>query len=202
MPIPDSEALLGYIKSGDIKRVVSDHILGGDIWLFLNSPNDREPFYAFLEDKLEISRENIYVVGSAKLGYSCAPHEYGRRFNRDSDIDIAIVSDVLFDKYWHNMLDWSYAKRGTIDRDEKNKISEYRKTIMKGFVNPHYKYPHDFPRDQFNERVFRVKWQSALRGMSSLTGTTEIHLHDVKARLYRTKEHALMYHFDGLRILL
>lgn len=199
MPIPSSDELLELLSANDIKSAVRDYIIGGEVFIFQNFPEDEEPFYNFLCSNLPISRENIFVVGSAKLGYSCAPHKYGRQFNNNSDIDVAIVDETLFDQYWHSILDWVYSKRGTIEKYEKDKIKEYRVNITKGFIDPSQQFPKDLPRRDFDEIGFRALWQTSLRGLSSLTESSEIHLHDVKARLYRTKEHALLYHFDGMR---
>jgi hypothetical protein len=42
----------------------------------------------------------IVAVGSAKLGFSIAPHKRYAMFGDHSDIDLAIVDPALFDQFW------------------------------------------------------------------------------------------------------
>lgn len=44
---------------------------------------------------------DIYVVGSAKLGFSIAPDKRYVQFHEKSDIDVAIVSHDLHQNVWH-----------------------------------------------------------------------------------------------------
>ena len=44
--------------------------------------------------------ENVYLVGSAKLGFSIAPHKLWQPFSDESDIDVVIISEDLFKSLW------------------------------------------------------------------------------------------------------
>lgn len=48
---------------------------------------------------------NIFVVGSAKLGFSIAPEKRWIPFNDESDIDVAIVSPELYLAVWRQISD-------------------------------------------------------------------------------------------------
>ena len=58
---------------------------------------------------------SLHMVGSAKLGFSVAPHQLWKPFGEDSDIDIVIISEVLFDGFWQRLSDLS---AGIYDRSE------------------------------------------------------------------------------------
>ena len=61
---------------------------------------------AAVADQFEIHPNEIIVVGSAKLGFSIAPTKRYRPFGETSDIDVAIVSPLLFDDVWHEVLQY------------------------------------------------------------------------------------------------
>ena len=66
-----------------------------------------------------IHMNDIYIVGSAKTGFSMKPKCRGRGFDGDylkskkiknkSDIDVAVVSSSLFEYVQENIYDWSVA---------------------------------------------------------------------------------------------
>lgn len=49
---------------------------------------------------------DIYVVGSAKLGFSIRPSQRWKHFDDDSDIDVAIVSHDMYQTLWHELHDY------------------------------------------------------------------------------------------------
>ena len=65
----------------------------------------------YFELKYEISRHfelhpsQVIVVGSGKLGFSIVPYKRYREFGDQSDLDVAIVSDNLFDFLWEAVFD-------------------------------------------------------------------------------------------------
>lgn len=47
--------------------------------------------------------QDVFVVGSAKLGFSIAPHKRYRLFGDGSDIDVAIINHGLYEQVWHEV---------------------------------------------------------------------------------------------------
>lgn len=47
--------------------------------------------------------DHVYVVGSAKLGFSPKPGQYFKHFSDQSDIDVAVVSSDLYTAIWHEV---------------------------------------------------------------------------------------------------
>jgi hypothetical protein len=53
--------------------------------------------------KFVIHHIEVFVVGSAKLGFSIAPTKRWRQFNDTSDLDVAIVSRPLYEQVWREV---------------------------------------------------------------------------------------------------
>jgi hypothetical protein len=48
---------------------------------------------------------NVFIVGSAKLGFSIAPRKRFKAFSDESDVDVAIVSTDLYVRIWRQIAD-------------------------------------------------------------------------------------------------
>jgi hypothetical protein len=47
-------------------------------------------------ERFSVGSQDVCIVGSAKLGYSPSPHQFGKPFKETSDVDVVIISDPLF----------------------------------------------------------------------------------------------------------
>jgi hypothetical protein len=108
--------------------IVSKHVLLGDCYLL--DVDKHFELRADIAAAFEIRPEHTFVVGSGKLGFSIAPDKRYRHFSETSDIDVAIVSDKLFDQLWHEVLKFDN-EVGTWD--EKRSFQKY---LMNGWIRP------------------------------------------------------------------
>jgi len=119
--------------------------------------------------KFEVDVAKVVIVGSAKLGFTLMPKNRGYRpafskFSENSDIDVAIISDVLFDQIWKQCFEFwdnsGYAKSPSY-WDE---AQSFRNYIFRGWLRPDklpaegkYRYKKDwfsyFKRQLPNERA-------------------------------------------------
>ena len=78
----------------------------------------------------------IYIVGSGKLGFS---YIKGTEFNYDSDIDVAIVSEELYDRYLKHIRKFQYdlerSKERLVEQEYRNYI-KFLKYMAKGWMRP------------------------------------------------------------------
>lgn len=78
----------------------------------------------------EIDFNNVFLVGSAKLGFSIKPKRRYMAFGSKSDIDMVIVSEKLYEKIWQEL--YLFEKNGGYwERGESFK--EYH---FKGWMRP------------------------------------------------------------------
>lgn len=171
------------------------HILRSDNWYFetilgVNKEDAiriTDDFRAIVSQSLEISFNNISIVGSSKTGCSLAPisEQYDklfRGFNEESDIDIAIVSDKLFQKYW-SLFRFSYSE---VNKRHYKFIS---RGIYRGYINEKYLTLIDGCRKEWNEKASKSK--KILR--------SELYIQpEITYRLYRSWEDFEEYHIQSI----
>jgi hypothetical protein len=73
-------------------------ILEGTPFVFAQSPMKYTIFKEQVADRFDIGSQDICIVGSAKLGFSPSPRKYGTEFSAESDVDVVLISDELFDR--------------------------------------------------------------------------------------------------------
>jgi hypothetical protein len=136
--------------------------------------------------------EDVYVVGSSVFGYSLSPTKAGRAFRHGSareppsDIDIVIVSEMLFEESWHVLRRAEILNLIAPTRGERDKI---RTDIYWGYVAN-----VTVPPNTGVARAFR-------RAMAKTTSRVPFRGHPAKARVYRHYDDVLSYHTHSLRDL-
>lgn len=98
----------GSIPSDKFKELVLevDHLdviakvflLEGTPYVFAQSPMKYMVFREQVADRFQVGYQDVCVVGSAKLGFSPSPQKFGKVFAEESDVDVVIISDKLFDQ--------------------------------------------------------------------------------------------------------
>lgn len=87
--------------------------------------------------------ESVRIVGSAKLGFSIAQHKLWKQFSLDSDIDIVIISKLIFEKTWSELYDFNIALT-TRNETEQRKYNSFLKYFFKGWLRPDL-FPFQYP---------------------------------------------------------
>lgn len=116
-----SDAFLkNYLEFDELeqKSYLSHLVVNNVSYAFKSKPLLYEQIAQYLADKMEVSKNQIKLVGSAKTGFSVSPQPtYGRKFNENSDLDFAIIDETLFSraitdyKLWKkNFTDGKYPK--------------------------------------------------------------------------------------------
>ncbi len=96
-------------KDFSVEKVLQKHILEIEPYLFTIEEKDMEyDIRILISEALGVHLNDVVIVGSSKIGYSLSPrklyNEFDQIYNKTkklkhkSDIDIAVVSPVLFNK--------------------------------------------------------------------------------------------------------
>lgn len=133
------------------------------------------------------SKSNIIVVGSSKLGFSIAPRKRFRDIQDDSDIDVAIIDEELFDSYWERLFEFNINIRSRSEREEElyQKFLQY---FFKGWLRPDL-----FP---FNFKGKR-EWFDFFNGISY----KEYDKRKVTAAIYKNEYFFKKYHEENVKAL-
>ncbi|MEV5435164.1 hypothetical protein AB0K80_03900 [Streptomyces sp. NPDC052682] len=130
------DASLVQFKSGlrrhdDPLKVVREFITHGSCVAIPGEPHAllREA----VAEKLNVHpNRDVYTVGSAKLGFSIKAHARYRRFNDESDVDVAVVSPELYAQLWKEVRNFSASEGIWKDSD----LRWYKNNHFKGSIHP------------------------------------------------------------------
>lgn len=199
MQHPSVEEFTDALLRRPLAEIVRAYIFQGVPYVFRDHPEAMTLLARHLQAALPITEQNITVVGSAKIGFSLSPHNFPRSFSDESDIDVLIVDERLFDQVWATILKWHYPRRvSLLGNTDGRWARERRKDLYWGWFVPD-KIRFDglsFPHVLKPVRDVSTQWFNAFR---SLSRYSEFASREVSGRLYRTWEHAFLYHEDGLQ---
>lgn len=120
----------------DILDFARKFIIHGIPYVFNGREDEFFEFRNRIGKHFSIDYYQVYIVGSGKLGFS---YLKGREFNYDSDIDVAIVSEELYDRYLKYIRKFQYdlerSRERLVEREYKNYI-KFLKYMAKGWMRP------------------------------------------------------------------
>jgi hypothetical protein len=191
------------LLSRPLDEVVKEFVFKGDPYVFLDRPQAFDKLKSRLCASLGLSESNVLIIGSAKMGFSLSPDSFPRPFLTTSDIDVLIVDEQLYDRCWLAILKWHYSRhRASLELGaaESQWIGKRMKSVYWGWLQ------YDDLRTQGLGSILLLKsvrdlssaWFEAFK---SLTDDPDFAKREVTGRLYRTWDHALLYHVDGLELI-
>lgn len=194
----DSEVIKNDINILTAKEFYLKYIIKSNNWYFSeyqNTPSNElldkmDCFKEIVSENFGVSFHSAQIVGSAKLGISLSPKKAFRKFicmannesEKESDIDIAIVSGKLFNNIWEELRDIR----------TKTYIPKYNSlvgSIFRGYINDKDFKDIDLIRKEWEEKISisNIKLQDQL----SI-------IHPISYRVYRSWEDLEDYQLDGI----
>lgn len=116
-------------------------------------------------DHFNAVEDKIFIIGSAKLGFTLKPGDRYREFGSKSDIDVAVVCESKFTEIWKEV--YLYIKSGAYWP----KSDEFKKYLAMGWIRPDKLPPSEFfkyARDWWEH--FRQMTQAEIGGRHKITG--------------------------------
>lgn len=83
-------------------------IAEGIPYAFYKCPAIYESVRAWLSVRLDVNPRDVCMNGSARFGASLVISQFGKKFDRASDLDFLIISSGLFDKLKNDFYHWSH----------------------------------------------------------------------------------------------
>jgi len=123
-------------QSEQMDEFCRKYILHGIPYVFQGDEMKYFNFRRRIANKYSVSFHEIYVTGSGKLGFS--PYK-NKDFDLDSDIDVAIISEDLFDIIMFKIMQFqmSYkSNRRTLTVSELKMYHEFLEYVAIGWIRP------------------------------------------------------------------
>ena len=157
--------------------------------VFDNSWAEYRAWKLFLASGIRVDPSEIIVVGSAAVGHSLAPMKGLRRFDEQSDVDVAIVSHYFFSEAWHHLrsIDLTLAPLSPPQRAAV--IDHQTRYIYWGCVATDRLLPL---------LPFAAMWLQARTALASRAPTVD---RDINFRIYRDFRALRAYQLRGLQSL-
>ncbi|WP_419657742.1 hypothetical protein Dvar_68610 [Desulfosarcina variabilis str. Montpellier] len=194
MVLEEFFSLLDSISSDEsILDFCRKHVLHGTPFIFAERDDDFYEFRKRIGDKFRIPFHEIYITGSAKLGFS--PFKR-KSFDYDSDIDVALISLNLFDSIMNDISNYqmSFRKNRQVVREVELKMyHDFLEYTALGWIRP------DKLPISFQMKAFKDDWFDFFRSISY--GKSEVGNYQVNAGVFKSYQHFESYVFSGIKDL-
>jgi hypothetical protein len=198
---PDSSEFIDLLRARPLCDLVRDYLFTGIPYVFRRAPQAYDVLRGHLSSSLGIAKDRILVVGSARTGFSLDPNNFPRRFGSASDIDVIVIDDGQFDAIWQSLLKWHYPrKEDFLPQPEHHWLCKRKDDIFFGWMCPdkfNYK-GFQFPSELKTVRDISNRWFGSFHSFGFELRYPDLARREVRGRLYRTMEHAMLYHVQGL----
>lgn len=192
----DIEVLKQDLLSLETREFYIKYIVKSNYWYFseyLHIPSDKvidvlDRFKEIISENFHISFHSLQLVGSAKTGFSLSPQKALFPFHdesnsqKSSDIDIALVSEKLYQYYWDRM-------RQTEKIQYKRFYQQLTVSIFRGYIND--KVLMEIP-------PIRSEWLSIISPINKLLQDELMIVHPITYRIYRSWEDLEEYQITGI----
>ncbi|WP_334833413.1 hypothetical protein [Nostoc sp.] len=165
-------------------------VLHGTPHIFEGQEDKYYEFRKRISEEFDIAFHEVFITGSAKLGFS--PRKR-KNFDYDSDIDVAIVSQNLYDRIIDIICIYQMElrrARRTVTYDELKMYHSFLEYTTMGWIRPD-KLPVSF---KVNE--LKNQWFDFFKSISY--GKSEVGNYKVTAGIFKTYQHFEMYTLSGL----
>ena len=145
-----------------------------------------------ISECFQVKESEVFLAGSAKIGFSLSPpqkdssklfHAFRIEGEKPSDLDIAIISETLFNKFWY-----VYRNARYYSRNEVTYGHVYNETY-RGFINSKN-------LQEFYEG--RIKWNGIVKKLKKQIFEQFYIKNEIDFRIYRSEYDFRQYHIQGI----
>ena len=133
--------------------------------------------------RLAVDPMGVQLIGSARLGYSLSPRKNFKLFDENSDLDIAVVSQEIFDRAWLELRNLITSRRELAPKERYLHRLVFEECIALDIVLPHLSFGHT--------------WSLVRDEIADLLGDG-LHSREINYRLYRNHRALREYQLVGV----
>ena len=169
------------------------YVLHGTPYIFLNREDEYYEFRKRIANKFNVAFNEVFITGSAKLGFS--PFKR-KEFDYDSDIDVAIVSNPLYEEILESIRFYQMElreARWSVTTQEIKMYHQFLEYVVMGWIRPD-KLPLSF-----QIKDFKNDWFDFFKSISY--NKSEVGNYKVSAGVFKSYFYFEEYTISGLRKL-
>lgn len=187
------QTLLATSDDGELIDFCRKHVLHGTPFVFEGREDQFYDFQKRIATEYDISFHQVFITGSGKLGFSPLKET---KFSYDSDIDVAIVSESLFDQYMEHIRKYQMEVRRARNSLTEREISEYH-TFLE-YIAIGWMRPDKLPLS-FQIGVLKCNWFAFFESLSH--GKSEVGNYKVSGGVFKSYRHLEAYSMSGMKEL-
>jgi len=183
--------LLKECPEAELNTFAQKYIFHGTPYVFTGREEEYFEFRNRIARQFGLGFHEVFIVGSAKQGFSYVKNRDVFDFN--SDIDVAIVSAALFEQFAIIIREYQYALSSgqvTHTQNESKKYTRFLKYYAKGWIRP------DMAKDIINQHESIDDWDAFFKSISF--GKSEVGDYKVAAGIFKSYDYLQRYHYQGL----
>lgn len=188
------EELLAVSTEIERTAFIQKNFFNGTPFVFRNRDGDYYNFSKRIADNFNISYSDINIVGSSRFGFS--PYKF-TEFSYESDIDVTICNESLFEKYFELISDYTYKIRYReifLRKEQYNQYIKFLKYFSTGWMRPDL-----LPSNSTEFMEMRERWDNFFKTISH--GKSEVGNFKVQAGLFKNQTYAEKYYKSSLNQL-
>jgi hypothetical protein len=123
-------------SDGELIDYCRKYVLHGTPYIFINREDEYYDFRKRIATNFNISFNEVFITGSAKLGFSPLKE---KQFDYDSDIDVAIVSNFLYEEIMESIRCYQMElrkSRRSITTKEMDMYHSFLEYVAIGWIRP------------------------------------------------------------------
>ena len=157
--------------------------------------NDEIGYFDFknrVSNHFKVNHYDIFIVGSSKLGFS--PYKL-TDFNYNSDVDVVIANEKLFDYFFKIVCDYQYLLKNNeirLDRIQMKSYEKFLKYFVMGWMRPDL-----IPTNSTDFKKIRSEWDNFFHSISY--SKSEAGNYKIKGGLFKNMSFAETYYLTTIR---
>jgi hypothetical protein len=179
--------LLAVSSETERTTFIQKNFFNGTPFVFQEREGEYYNFAKRIADHFEIRYTDINIVGSSRFGFS--PYRF-TEFSFESDIDVTLCNENLFEQYFELISDYTYKLRY---REIFLRIDQYKQYVkFLKYFSTGWMRPDLLPSNTVEFIEMRERWDNFFKTISY--GKSEVGNFKVKAGLFKNQTYAEKYY--------
>lgn len=132
--LEEFKAILKDDTNSDLD-IVQGYITHGSQFVFMGDEKKYFLLKKLIAGHFGLNPKSVIMIGSAKLGFSISPLKLWEPFNDESDIDMVIISEGIFHKFWRELFDFNIGLQVRSEGEDRMYRS-FLEYFFKGWLRP------------------------------------------------------------------